>query len=168
MVKFKWFNDSVPENMKITQVCGVVFTKEGKTLLKYEFINGEKFYSLAGGTPEDFDKSRENTLTREFLEEVNTSLENNIVYIGYQEVDEFNEKPKYAQIRMTAIIDKIGVKQPDPDNGKTYGRVLVSPEKAIELLDWKTTGEFMVKRAVEIAKNEFNLEFYQGDEIEDV
>ena len=168
MVELKWFNDDVPIDMDITQVYGVVFTEDGKTLLKHEIKNGELVYSLAGGTPEDFDKTREDTLKREFLEEVNTTLKGDIFYLGYQEVNECNGKPKYAQIRMTAIIDKIGTKQPDPDNGKTYGRVLVSPENAIKLLDWKATGEAIINRAVEIAKKNFNIEFYHGSDIIEV
>ena len=165
---YKWFNDDVPNNMKITQVYGIVFNNEGKVLLKYENYNGTKIYSVAGGTPEDFDKSIENTLKREFLEEINTTLKDNIIYLGYQEVDECNNEPKYAQIRMTALVENIGAKQPDPDNGKTYNRILVSPKKAIELLNWQSTGESIINRAVEIAIKNFNIDIYNGDEIVEI
>ena len=168
MIKLKWIEDEVPKGVKVTQVYGVVFTEDGRTLLKSEYKNGELVYSLAGGTPEDFDNSTEETLRREFIEEVNTTLKNEVYYLGYQEVDECDGSPKYAQIRMTALIDNIGNKQPDPDNGKTYDRVLVGAKKAIELLDWKATGEGIINSAVTVAKKYFNINIYDGDEIIEV
>lgn len=168
MIKLKWIEENVPEDVKVTQVYGVVFTKDGRTLLKSEYKKGKLVYSLAGGTPEDFDKTREDTLKREFLEEVNTTLEKDIYYLGYQEVDECDGSPAYAQIRMTAIIDNIGQKQPDPDNGKTYDRLLVGAKKAIELLDWKATGEAIINKAVEVAEKHLNITVYNGDDIIEV
>ena len=48
--------------------------------------------------------------------------------------------PPYAQVRMAALIRKIGIKRPDPDNGKTYDRLLVPPDKAAFLLNWGDVG----------------------------
>ena len=60
--------------MKVTQVYGFVFTKDGRLLLRVERKEGRIKYSLAGGKPEADDGGREGTLKRESLEEVNTTL----------------------------------------------------------------------------------------------
>ena len=154
---FKWHNGEVPSGIKVTQVYGVIFTKDGRTLLKVEEkSDGRKVYSLAGGTPEDFDLDREATLRRELVEEVNTTIERPVL-VGYQEVDEENGKEAYAQVRMTALIEKIGEIKPDPDNGETYQRLLTSPSRAIELLNWGEVGKTLITQAFKIAKKEFNL-----------
>ena len=77
--------------------------------------------------------------------------------VGYQEIDEENGKPPYAQVRMTALIDKIGPVQPDPDNGETYERMLTTPERAIELINWGEVGKNQIEEAVRIAKKEFDI-----------
>ena len=74
MAVFTWHNGIVPEGMKVTQVYGLVFTKDGRLLLRVERKEGRIKYSLAGGKPEADDGGREGTLKREFLEEVNTTL----------------------------------------------------------------------------------------------
>ena len=57
MATFKWFDGEVPANIKIRQVYGLVFTKDGRMLMRIE--DGK--YSLAGGTPERFDKDKVET-----------------------------------------------------------------------------------------------------------
>ena len=156
MAILSWHNGSVPSSLKVRQVYGVIFTKDGRTLLKAEEKNGKKIYSLAGGTPEAFDEDMIATLRRELIEEVNVTIEEPFL-VGYQEVDEENGKPPYAQVRMTALIENIGPTKPDPDNGETYERVLVSPEKAIELLSWGDIGEKLINESVRIIKKELGL-----------
>ena len=164
MATFKWCNGSVPTGMKVTQVYGVIFTRDGRTLLKVETKkDGRLVYSLAGGTPEDFDKDMEATLRRELVEEINTTIEEPIL-VGYQEVDEENGKEVYAQVRMSAIIDVIGEVKPDPDNGETYQRLLVSPSRAIELLNWGSVGENLINQSLQIAKDNFNLTLTNNNE----
>lgn len=163
MATFTWHNGEVPKGLQITQVYGLVFTADGRMLLKVERKNSTS-YSFAGGTPEDFDKDREATIRREFIEEVNTTLKKELHVVGYQEVDEENGKPRYAQLRMVGLIDKIGPKQPDPDNGETYDRLLTTPERAIELLNWRDTGEKQVKEAVRLAQKYFHLTKFSDKE----
>ena len=88
----------------------------------------------------------ETAARRELLEEVNTEIEKP-VYIGFQLVDEENGTPEYAQVRMAALIRNIGKKQPDPDNGKTYDRLMVAPECAAVLLQWGDVGYEQIMRA---------------------
>ena len=90
------------------------------------------------------------------LEEVNTEIQTP-VYIGYQLVDEEDGTPPYAQVRMAALIRKIGPKQPDPDNGETYDRYMVSPERAAELLNWGDVGYEQVMKAKEVVYRQYGI-----------
>lgn len=156
MIELFWHEDPVPKEMHIRQVYGVSFSSDGKILLKVENKGEKKIYSLAGGTPENFDKDQIETLCREFKEEVNTTIFSPI-YLGYQEVRGDVARAPYAQVRMACRVDKIGEKMPDPDNGKTYERVLVSPEKAKVLLSWGDIGNRIIEKATEVAKNEYKI-----------
>ena len=50
MVKFIWHDGNVPQGLKITQVYGIIFTKDGRILIaKRKDKNGNTYYSLAGG-----------------------------------------------------------------------------------------------------------------------
>lgn len=163
-MKLQWFEQEVPEGIKVTQVYAVVFNSECEILLKVGDKKGDKLCFLAGGTPESFDKDRVATLKREYIEEMNTTLKDPVYYLGYQLVDEENGKPPYAQIRMTAMIDNVGEKKPDPDTGLTYDRIFAEPEKAIKLLNWGEIGERIIRKAVEIAKEKFGLDFSNPSE----
>ena len=154
---FTWVDGPVPKNLEVKQVYGLLFTKDGRLLIRKEWHHGKANFSLAGGTPETFDKDNIATLKRECVEEVNTTLKSNIQVIGYQLVNEGNGIKPYAQLRMAAMIDKIGPKQPDPDNGETYDRLLTTPERVIELLNWGEVGASQVRGAVKIAKEQFGI-----------
>lgn len=155
-----WHNDKVPEGIKIKQVYGLLFVKDGRMLLRIE--DGK--YCLAGGKPE-LGEDISATLRKEVIEEVNTTIYNPI-YLGYQLVDEENGKEPYAQVRMIAMIDTIGECLPDPDNGKTYQRLLTCPSKAIEHLNWGEVGKLMIESSVELAKEKYGLNsFLDKDEM---
>lgn len=156
MATFTWYNGEVPNGLKVSQVYGLIFTRDGRMLLKVENKAKGKVYSLAGGTPETFDKDKEATLRRELIEEVNVTIETPIT-VGYQEVDEENGKPVYAQFRMTAIIDNIGPVLPDPDNGETYERLLTTPSRAIELIGWGEVGKLQIEEAFRLAREKLGL-----------
>jgi len=149
---FTWINGEVPSEIEIKQVYGLIFTKDGRMLLKLE----DNKYSFAGGTPESYDKDKIATLKRELIEEVNTTI-NEPIMVGYQLVNEGNGTPLYAQVRMAALIDNIGEIKPDPDNGKTYKRVLTSPYRVIELLNWGDVGASQVNAGVKIAKEKLGI-----------
>ena len=164
MVKITWHNGDVPNNLEVRQVYGLVFTQDGRMLIKAEEKKGEIFYSYAGGTPEKFDADHIATLRREMIEEVNTTLNSELYVVGYQEIEGDGDKPVYAQLRMVGMIDKIGPVMPDPDNGKTYQRLLVSPKRAIELLNWGECGRLQTEEAVKIAKEKFGLTEFSDNE----
>ena len=163
-IKLSWFESEVPAGMDVNQVYGIVFDEFGRILLRVENKDGKQVFSLAGGKPETKDKNMEETLRRETLEEVNTSLQNEVFYVGYQKVENDRKKKPYAQVRMTAKIDSVGEKLPDVDGGELYDRVLVSPEKAKELLDWGDIGNRMIEKSVEIAKEKLSIKFVENIE----
>lgn len=153
---FTWHNGEVPKNLKIKQVYGILFSEDGRTLLRHVENEKENYFSLAGGRPEVYDNGIEGTLRREVLEEVNCTIKEPIL-IGYQEVNEGNNVPPYAQVRMAAIIDKVGKLQPDPDNGETYKRLLTSPKRAIELINWGEEGKNQIEEATKKIQEKFGI-----------
>lgn len=156
MAIITWENGLVPTGMEIKQVYGLIFTEDGRIMLRTEQKSDRIKFSLAGGHPESFDDGFEGTCRRELIEEINTTI-HQPVYVGYQLVDEEDGTPLYAQVRMAAVIDSIGPIKPDPDNGKTYGRFLTSPDRAPELLNWGEVGYAQVYRATEILEREFGI-----------
>ena len=158
MVKLTWHESSLPNNLKIKQVYGVVFSNDGRILLKLRHYQNNISYSLAGGTPENFDADMIATLRRELIEEINTTI-HNPVYLGYQLIEDDKNKQTFAQVRMVALVNKIGKKQPDPDTGETYDRLLTTPQNAINLLNWGEIGEKIILKAVEMAKNQLGIKF---------
>ena len=146
----------MPDTLPIKQVYGILFSKDGRILLRSGVGEEGTKFSLPGGKPEKDEKDISDTLRRETIEEVNTTIENPL-FLGYQEIDEENGKPIYAQVRMVAIIDAIGESKPDPDRGVTYKRLLVSPARAIELLNWGEVGKQQIEEAFKIAKSKLGI-----------
>ena len=146
-VTYKWITGEVPPHLEIKQVYGIVFDEHFNVFLrKYK---GQ--YFLTGGRPEPFDKTREDTLHREFLEEANMVIKN-IHMLGYQFVEEGNGTKPFAQIRMIAQVDNMCENRPDTDNGKLYERLFVSPAQAIKLLNWGEAGKAQIEEGYRLAK----------------
>lgn len=159
MANFIWYKGEVPEGVTVKQVYGIMFTADGRIMIKIDPCwEGVETPGLAGGRPEDYDKDREATLRRELIEEVNTTIKYPVM-LGYQTYFDGKEILPYVQVRMIALIDEIGPLQPDPDNGKTYKRLLTSPEKTIKVLNWDC-GKEMIEDAVELAKKEYGIDKY--------
>lgn len=158
MVKIIWHYGEPPKDMMVRQVYCMAFDQKGRVLLKVDHINGKTYYGMFGGTPESYDKDRLDTLRREYLEEANTTLKDPIYLVGYQEIEGDADRPNYAQLRMVAMVDKIGEKMPDADCGRVFERIFVTPERAIQLLNWGESGEKQVKEAYKIAKEKFNIQ----------
>lgn len=159
MVELKWVKGEVPKDLKIKQVYAVAFDDYGRILIK---INGLD-YNLVGGKPEKFDKSRVDTLTREFIEEVNIKLKN-IYMLGYQTVSGDGDEPTYAQVRMIAQIDEVYENRPDLDGGQLYKRLLTTPDRAIKYLNWKDVGTALINDATSLANEKFTFKEIRTDE----
>ena len=144
MADYSWFRQPVPEGLKVRQVYGIAFSNDERAILRIE--DGQ--YKLTGGKPEK-GETFEQTLTREYIEELNIELDN-IHYLGYFLVQENNEE--YAQVRMIAKIKSINENCPDPATGKTYGRELVEIDKIKDFLNYPDkAGNTMIDDAIRMA-----------------
>ncbi len=151
MANYTWNNDLVPSTIKVKQVYGIAFTNDFRILLRIE----DNKYKLTGGKPE-VNEDYEQTLKREYIEELNVELED-CYYLGYLLVEENNES--YAQVRMIAKIKSINDKHIDPANGKIYDRKLVLPDRVKKYLNYQDkAGNIMLDEGINLAKNtyEFN------------
>ena len=149
MANYTWYNIDVPKYLKVRQVYGIAFSNDFEVLLRIE----DNKYKLTGGKPEE-NESYEETLEREYIEELNVELED-CYYLGYLLVEDNNEK--YAQVRMIAKIKSINENHIDPATGKMYGRELVSTDKIKELLNYQDeAGNLMIDEAIEKAKELYN------------
>lgn len=149
MVNYTWHNSMVPLNLMVRQVYGIVFDNDFKVLLRVE---NEK-YKLAGGKPEE-DETFEETLKREYIEEVNVELEE-CYYLGYLLVEENDSK--YAQVRMIAKIKNINENHIDPATGIMYGRKLVDSNELKKYLNYQDeAGNMMIDDAINKAKEKWS------------
>ena len=79
MADFTWFKDSVPDQLPVKQVYGIAFSADNLVVLRIE--DGK--YKLTGGKPENAETFEE-TLKREYIEELNIELED-IHYLKYSD-----------------------------------------------------------------------------------
>ncbi len=144
MVKFIWHEEPIPKDMPITQVYGVLFTDDGRIMLRVD----KGFHGLIGGTPEP-GETHEETLHREVYEEVNCEI-SDLHYLGYQTV--IGDGEPYAQLRYVAKLTKIGKNRPDLDGGKMCERILVPAEEAGDILDYGEEGKKIIAAAIKLAR----------------
>ena len=149
MANFTWIKNKVPDKLIVKQVYGIVFSDDGRILLRIE----DNKYKLTGDKPEN-NETFEETLIREYIEELNVELDA-CHYLGYLLVEENNDK--YAQVRMIAKIKSINENHVDPATGEMYGRELVNTDKVKELLGYQDeAGNLMINEAIEKAKELYN------------
>ena len=126
------------------QVYGFIFGRDGRILVQQ---NGSD-HNLPGGKPEAGESLRD-TLVREALEE-NQVLIGSAEYLGYQHVGGDEE---FAQVRFTAILNRLLPVAADPDTGKQYRRLWVPPALVNELLGWGESGNQQLDCALRAARS---------------
>lgn len=152
MAKFTWNNCAVPYNLKVKQVYGVVFSDDKRILLRID----DNKYKLTGGKPEE-NESYEETLRREYLEELNIEL-TDIYYLGYLLVEE-NNTESYAQVRMIGKIKNINKNCYDTDTGKQYKRFLSIINNVKKYLNYKDeAGNSLIDEAIIMANKKYKFE----------
>ncbi|WP_345365600.1 NUDIX domain-containing protein [Actinoallomurus liliacearum] len=150
--KYFWHEAPVAEGLEITQVYGyLICPRTGRVLIQ----DDEGKFNLPGGTPESFDADLVDTLVREAFEE-NQVVVSDAVYLGYQEVHRPRREP-YAQVRMVGLIGAFEQRQPDPDNGRTYRRLMTSLAEAPKVLGWGEPAVAQVKLAARIAEEAWGV-----------
>lgn len=150
MVNYTWIKGEVPNNLSVTQVYGIVFSDDARIFL---MLDSEKF-SLTGGHPLN-NESYEETVKREFLEEVNIEV-SDLEYLGYLKVEEDNSEP-YAQVRLIGKIKKVNEKRPDVDTGKLYTRVLIGQDNVKDCLKYGSEGNKMLEDAINAANIKYGF-----------
>ena len=157
MANFTWIKNKVPDKLIVKQVYEIVFSDDGRIPLRIE----DNKYKLTGGKVEN-NETFEETLIREYIEELNVELEQ-CYYLGYLLVEENDEK--YAQVRMIAKIKNINEKRPDLDTGKIYDRKLVNASNVKNYLKYNDeAGNMMVDDAVYMANKKYIFSESDTDE----
>ena len=150
--KYKWIRGKSPNDFVVRQVYGIVFSDDGMVLLRIE----DNEYKLTGGRPE-LGETFEETLIREYLEEINVEVYD-IYYLGYLLVNSENENLPYAQVSMIARIKNIGGSKSDIDTGKTYLRFLSNIFHVKTYLNYRNeAGEKMIEDAINLAKTKYHF-----------
>lgn len=160
MVSYEWIRGSVPIGVQIKQVYGIVFDHQGMVLLRVD----NEVYKLTGGKPEETDSDFEDTLKREYLEELNVELED-VHYLGYLKVIE--DDKVYAQVRMIGKIKHIGELRADTDSGKVYKRFMAKQENVKLYLKYPdVAGTKLVDDAIKMANEVFDFKENQNEQKE--
>ena len=150
MAKYTWVKDCIPEKLLVKQVYGIAFTDDAQIVLRIE----DGLYKLTGGKPEN-SETFEETLKREYIEELNIEVED-IHYLGYLLVEDSSDR--YAQVRMIAKIKAKAINDvhTDPATGKSYGREPVPAACVKEYLNYPdTAGNEMLDDAIKLAGEQY-------------
>lgn len=120
----------VPDGLAVRQSWAWAFAPDGRVLVLLEPDTGAA--CLPGGTPEPEDRADpETTLIREAREEAAAEL-TGIRYLGYLS----DPGDPCARVRYAAALTSLGSTTADPATGRTYVRILATPEQAVEFFDW--------------------------------
>ncbi|WP_081539350.1 MULTISPECIES: NUDIX hydrolase [Kitasatospora] len=141
-----------PQELPVRQVYGVVFDAASGAVVVQDDAGR---YNLPGGTPEEEDVDLVATLQRECYEESRLVLKD-WAPVGYQVVREAKRAP-YAQVRYAALLERADPVAADPCTGRAYGRALVSPSDAADLLGWGERGAAQLEAAARIAVERWSL-----------
>ncbi|MDV5143440.1 NUDIX domain-containing protein [Streptomyces sp. SBC-4] len=119
-----------PDGLPIQQSWGYLLAPDGRVVVLLDPDTGAA--SLPGGTPESDDHGDlVATLRRKSREEVNAEFGDPLL-LGYlSDPDE-----PCARVRFAAPLTSVGPATADPATGRTYTRILATPEQALELFDW--------------------------------
>lgn len=140
----------------LTQSYGVCFNEKGEILVIRTPQSEE--WSLPGGTIE-LNETPDQTLKREFLEEVTIEIADNPILLGAQLCESFpNGNNRIYQLRYACQIKEIFPQKPDPANNILYIMKFVPASKVTEYVKWNVIGDEIFKQAQEIAKNNWKLE----------
>jgi 8-oxo-dGTP pyrophosphatase MutT (NUDIX family) len=120
----------VPNGLTVRQSWVWAFAPDGRVLVLLEPDTGAA--CLPGGTPKPADRADpENTLLREAREEAAAELAGTR-YLGYLS----DPGEPCARVRYAAALASLGPASVDPATGRTYTRILATPEQALQFFDW--------------------------------
>ncbi|MBU1110523.1 NUDIX hydrolase [Patescibacteria group bacterium] len=138
--------DSLVEFSPITQVYGVCFDSHGHILI---CLRPGSTWNLPGGSPEP-NETLEQTLAREFMEEVNAEIKN-LKPLGVQKVELVDsetkgDKPLY-QARFFCKLVRSLPQKTDPACGEIRERKFVSSDEINQYIQWGDVGKEIFSQA---------------------
>ncbi len=157
IVKFIWIEgDDLSRYDPFTQCYGVCFNDKGEILVQRK--DKDHDWSLPGGTVEEGETAEE-TLRREFVEEVDVTLKNikllggqKVVFVNGENIITKKGSNNFYQLRYYCEVDELMPQTPDPDHGTLRERKFVAQETINDVVDWKETGEVIFSQARAIWK----------------
>ncbi|MGW5927710.1 NUDIX hydrolase [Streptomyces anulatus] len=122
---------AAPKQLAVVQACGWLLGPDGRALVLLEPDTGAA--CLPGGTPELPDRGGDPlvTLRRKTLEEAAAEF-GEPLFLGHLS----DPGKPYARLRYAAPLTRLGSPPVDPATGRTYIRILATPEQTLELFDW--------------------------------
>ena len=126
---------------------GFIFNDEGKfCIVKF---SSKEHWLITGGKPEKYDKTYEDTLTREVDEEADLEIKD-IKRVGYViSYRKDNPKKKEYSLRYTANVSRIKSQTIDPAYNEIPGRKFIFPEEFDKYCGWGENGDFQMKKVLE-------------------
>ncbi|WP_329275026.1 NUDIX hydrolase [Streptomyces sp. NBC_00691] len=122
--------EPAPESLPVRQSWGWLFAPDGRVLVLLEPGTGAA--CLPGGAPEPSDRGdAATTLAREAREEAAATLADTL-YLGHLT----DPAEPCVRVRYAAALTRLGPVPSDPATGRTYIRVLATPEQVLQLFDW--------------------------------
>ncbi|ONK13190.1 NUDIX hydrolase [Streptomyces sp. MP131-18] len=135
-----WHPGRVPADLPVPHAWGWLFVPDGRVVLVVD--PDEPLAMLPGGRIEATDTSPEAALEREAYEEaaLRIGAPTGLGWV-YDETGEiYGGIGPCARLRLAAPVTEIGPAAVDPATGRTFARLLASPDQAAALLGWGDQG----------------------------
>ncbi|MEU0843938.1 NUDIX domain-containing protein [Streptomyces sp. NPDC005962] len=152
-----WHAEPVPAGLEVKQAWGWLFVPDGRVVLVVDPKN--RLPALPGGTIEAADTSPEDTLCREAVEEAQATIGEPVrlgwVYDATGEV--YGGIGPCARLRLAAPVTSVGPAAVDPATGRTFARLLATPDQAAALLGWGEPGYQQAELAARLAEDRWGI-----------
>lgn len=150
---YVWTPGRMPEGIPIGRLDGFCFDDVGRVLLREQLDHVE----LPGCSPDPAIGDAYKTLMRGCWEKCRVSI-SEPVYLGYQEVDEHNGKPPYAELKMAAHVTAFHPLDDSSDTPPSYRRLLSPISLVPAILHWGVEGLLQTAAAAIFAMDFLRLD----------
>ncbi|MFK0292544.1 NUDIX hydrolase [Streptomyces sp. NPDC090442] len=150
-------DDPMPADLEVRQAWGWLFVPDGRVVLVID--PGNRLPALPGGRVERTDASPEETLRREAVEEARVTIDEplRLGWVHDTTGTADGGADSYARLRLTARVTAVAPVAEDPATGRTFARLLVTPEQAAALLGWGEEGHRQARRAAHLAHTRWGI-----------
>ncbi|MDT0323050.1 NUDIX hydrolase [Streptomyces millisiae] len=152
-----WHPGRVPADLPIPHAWGWLFVPDGRVVVVVD--PDERLAMLPGGRVEPTDTSPEATLTREAHEEaaLRIGAPTRLGWLYDETGATYGGIGPCARLRLAAPVTEIGPATVDPATGRTFARLLASPEQAAALLGWGDLGFQQAAHAAHAAAQHWGI-----------